>query len=179
MKKSSKIRQIFLAAIFLLALIGCSKGGNDTKPSNEYYLRATVGEKKIDFHMANFQLGESNGKITYVTVGGVETSPPSDGTLPPSGFDFSIWKLNGDITLGTYLTNIEEDMSATYFIYANKRQIFYDTISANDVFAVKIDAISKKGIKGSFSGTVRNETGEAIKVTDGYFNLPYQTIINP
>ncbi|BAV06449.1 hypothetical protein FLA_2468 [Filimonas lacunae] len=70
-------------------------------------------------------------------------------------------------------------MIARYAVQQPDGTLLYNTANSNDVFTVKIEAISQEGIKGTFSGTVRNLAGQAISITDGSFNLPYQTLINP
>jgi hypothetical protein len=57
--------------------------------------------------------------------------------------------------------------------------MLYNTSNARDVFTVKIDAISKDGIKGTFSGTLTNSAGASLSVKEGSFNLPYDQLVNP
>ncbi|MDQ1165484.1 hypothetical protein [Flavobacterium sp. SORGH_AS_0622] len=71
-------------------------------------------------------------------------------------------------------------MVARYAIQTPNGTILYNTRTADDIFTVKIESISKSGIKGTFSGKVRNmESGAVINITDGSFNLPYMDIVNP
>ncbi|MNT91977.1 hypothetical protein D3C72_2331680 [compost metagenome] len=71
-------------------------------------------------------------------------------------------------------------MVARYAVQTKDGTILYSTRTADDIFTVKIESISKSGIKGTFSGKVRNlDSGVAIEITEGTFNLPYLDIINP
>ncbi|WP_090496508.1 hypothetical protein [Pedobacter terrae] len=165
--------------IITICLSACSKedDGGGT-PSEDYYFRAKIGGKAVNFHSVNFQGGGDDNRFEHIVIGGDETSYSGSGPLPPS-LDFELWRLGGNITAGTYATPVEKDMIARYAIQKSDGTLVYNTSSSNDVFTVKIEAISKTGIKGAFSGTVRNSAGEAINITDGTFNLPYETIINP
>lgn len=128
--------------------------------------------------MASYQLGGDKGSIEFVTIGGTESSNPTDGVLA-NGFTFEIWRAGGSLNTGTYDVRTEEDMYVVYYLQSKNRTIEYDATWANDPFIVKIDAISKTNIKGSFSGTLRNELGQTISVTEGAFHLPNEVIINP
>ncbi|WP_343521962.1 hypothetical protein [Pedobacter sp.] len=164
--------------IIALCLSACSKDEGGDVAAGDFYLRATVGRKEVNFHNVNFQGGGNDSRFEHIVVGGYETSYPLSGPIPPS-LDFEIWRLGGNITAGTYATPAENKMIARYAIQKPEGTLLYNTSFADDVFTLKIEAISKSGIKGTFSGTVRNMAGEAISITDGTFNLPYQTVINP
>lgn len=161
-----------------ICLSACSKNddGGDV-PTGDYYLRAKVGGKAINFFKVNFQGGGNDNRIEHIVIGGHETSYPPSGPVSPS-LDFEIWKIGGNITPGTYATPAE-NMIARYAIQKSDGTLLYNTSYGDDVFTVKIETISKTGIKGTFSGTVRNLAGESISIADGAFNLPYETIINP
>lgn len=164
--------------VITICLSACSKEDDGAgAPSGDYYFRAKIGGKAINFHSVNFQGGGNDNRFEQIVIGGHEASDPPSGPVSPS-FDFEIWRVGGNITAGTYTTP-GENMIARYAIQKSDGTLIYNTSYGDDVFTVKIEAISKTGIKGTFSGTVRSLAGEAISITDGTFNLPYETIINP
>ncbi|GAA0886458.1 hypothetical protein GCM10009120_50570 [Sphingobacterium siyangense subsp. cladoniae] len=175
-----KLWAFLFTVVISLTFSACSKdedGGNDV--STDYYFRAAIDGRKVDFHTVNFQGGGNDNRWEHIVVGGYETSYPASGQPIPPSLDFEIWKLGGNIAEGTYSTPAEEKMIARYAVQTSDGTLLYNTSFANDVFTLKIESIGKQGIKGTFSGTVRNMAGTAISITDGSFNLPYQTIINP
>lgn len=184
--KATIVRQHLNSALAILCFIivsmclsACSKDDNGGgEPTGDYYFRAKIGGKAVNFHSVNFQGGGDDNRFEHIVIGGVETSYSASGPVPPS-LDFEIWRLGGNITAGTYATPVEKDMIARYAIQKTEGTLIYNTSYSDDVFTVKIEAISKTGIKGTFSGTVRNSAGEAIDITDGTFNLPHETTINP
>ncbi|WP_426328364.1 hypothetical protein [Pedobacter sp. R-06] len=184
--KAVFVRKLFNCALSTLCFMmiaicisACSKDdeGGGAVPG-DYYFRAKVGTKEINFHTVNFQGSGNDDRFEHIVVGGYETSYPLSGPVPPS-LDFEIWRLGGNIGVGTYATPAENKMIARYAIQKPEGTLLYNTSFADDVFTLKIEAISKSGIRGTFSGTVRNMAGEAISITGGTFNLPYQTVINP
>ncbi|MFH7015555.1 hypothetical protein [Flavobacterium sp. FlaQc-47] len=181
---STKAKFFFCITIIFLGLTACSKddgGGSDASTSKDYYFKASLDGRKIDFRVVKFQGGGNDNRFEQIVVGGYETSFPttSGATLPPS-LDFEIWNLGGNITAGTYTTPSELVMIARYAIQTKNGTLLYNTSYSDDLFTVKIEKISKEeGIKGIFSGTVRNFEGAPISVTDGSFNLPYDKLINP
>ncbi|QXU42875.1 hypothetical protein [Pedobacter sp. D749] len=184
--KASIVRQHLNSALAILCFIivsmclsGCSKDDNGGgEPTGDYYFRAKIGEKEVNFHNVNFQGSGDDNRFEHIVVGGYESSYPLSGPIPPS-LDFEIWRLGGNIAAGTYVTPAENKMIARYAIQKTEGTLLYNTSFSDDVFTLKIEAISKSGIKGAFSGTVRNSAGEAIEITGGTFNLPYETTINP
>ena len=176
-----KLRSVFLyLAVITLSISACKKdNGGGTNAANDYYFKASLDGRKINFHTVNFQGGGNDNRWEHIVIGGYETSyPASGGDVPPS-LDFEIWRLGGNITAGTYVTPAEPEMIARYAVQQPDGTLLYNTSYSDDVFTVKIEAISKDGIKGTLSGTVRSMAGQAIIITDGSFNLPYQTLINP
>lgn len=177
------MKTFFLSLYLVMAacsITACSKddGGGDS-PSSKYYFKATVGGRKIDFHSVIFQGGGNDDKWEHIVVGGVETSySTSGGPLPPS-LDFEIWRLGSNIGPGAYVNPVEPNMIARYAIQHPDGSQVYNTSYSDDAFTVNIEAISKSGIKGTFSGTVRSLAGEAISITEGSFDLPYETLVNP
>jgi len=172
---------VCLALVFLF-LSGCSKkdsGGGGTEQLDNYYFKATLDGRKINFRAANFQGGGNDDRWEHIVVGGFEGPWVPGDLIGPPGLSFEIWRLGGNIGTGAYSTPEEEKMTAKYNIQTANGTIIYNTYWADDKFNLKIDAISKKGINGSFSGTVRNEDGKAVKITEGSFNLPYEDLINP
>ncbi|MEH3112480.1 hypothetical protein [Pedobacter terrae] len=177
-KPLSNALAIFCFTMIAICLSSCSKNDDGgSAPTGDYYLRAKVGGKAINFYKVNFQGGGDDNRFEHIVIGGHETSYPASGPVSPS-LDFEIWKVGGNITPGTYATP-GENMIARYAIQKSDGTLLYNTAYSDDVFTVKIEAISKTGIKGTFSGTVRSLAGEAISITEGTFNLPYETIINP
>lgn len=174
---------IFLVILCFITLSVClsacsKKDDTGGAPTGDYYFRAKIGGKAINFHSVNFQGGGNDNRFEQIVIGGHEASDPPSGPVSPS-LDFEIWREGGNITAGTYATPAEKGMIARYAIQKSDGTLMYNTAIADDVFTLKIEEISKSGIKGAFSGTVRNRAGEAINITDGTFNLPYETIINP
>jgi len=172
---------VSLTLIFLF-VTGCSKKdaeGGGTEQSDDYYFKATLNGRKINYRAANFQGGGNDDRWEHIVVGGFEGPWVPGDLIGPPGLSFEIWRLGGNIGTGSYSTPAEEKMTAKYNIQTANGTIIYNTSWADDIFNLKIDEISKKGIKGSFSGTVRNEEGTAVKITEGSFNLPYEDLINP
>jgi hypothetical protein len=180
LKLLNSLSMLFYLAVLAISLSACSKDkGSGPQTTGDYYFRASLDGRKVDFHTANFQGSGDDGRFEHLVVGGYETSyPASGGPIPPS-LDFEIWRLGGNITTGTYSTPAEQKMIARYAVQNPDGTLLYNTSFANDVFTLKIETISKTGIKGTFSGTVRSMAGKAISITEGSFNLPYQTIVNP
>ncbi len=171
---------LMLLSIAALTFSSCSKDKGGAAPAQNYYFRANVGGKKIDFHTVNFQGGGNDDRWEQIVIGGYETSyPTTQGAQVPPSLDFEIWRLGGNIGPGTYATPAEQEMIARYAIQTKDGTQVYNTSNGDDVFTVNIETISKKGIKGTFSGTVRDINGNAISITEGVFDLPYETIVNP
>jgi len=176
------VQQLFYASAFILLFSACSSddGGSDENKS-DYYFRASVGGRKIDFRTAKFQGGGNDDRFEMIVVGGFDgPHPTKTGEVMPPSLDFEIWRVGGNITAGTYSTPAELEMMGRYAIQTKDGTILYNTATGDDLFTVKIESISKKGIKGIFEGTVRNvSSGETISITEGTFNLPYDEIVNP
>lgn len=169
----------FCLLVVTLCLNACSKDDGGAGPSSDYYFRATVGGKKIDFHTVNFQGGGNDDRWEHIVIGGYESSYPTSGGPVPPSLDFEIWRLGGNIGAGTYVNPAEPNMIARYAVQHPDGTEVYNTSYFDDAFTVKIDAISKEGIKGTCFGTLRSIDGVAISVTDGSFNLPFETLVNP
>jgi len=172
---------LFCLVLAGLILSACSKkngGSNSSQSSGEYYFRAKLNGTPKDFQTVKFQGGGNDNHWEHVVVGGYEASVTANsGALSPS-LDFEIWRVGGNIGTGTYVTTTEPQMISRYAVQTGNGTMLYNTINAKDVFTVKIDAISKDGIKGAFSGTLTNSTGVSISVKDGVFNLPYDKLVN-
>lgn len=180
-KTAGLLSMLFYVTISAIVFSGCSsdEGGADKTESN-YYFRATLDGRKVEFYTVNFQGGGNDNRFEHIVIGGYEAPFPKLGESLPPSLDFEIWKLGGDIKAGTYSTPTDEEMVARYAIQTPNGTIIYSTRTADDIFTVKIESISKSGIKGTFSGTVRNlDSGKAITITDGTFNLPDSDIVNP
>jgi len=179
-KTFKKAISVCLALIILL-LTGCDKkeAGRGAEQSDDYYFKATLGGRKIVYRAANFQGGGNDDRCEHIVVGGFEGPWIPGDPIGPDGLSFEIWRLGGNIGPGQYSTPAEKNMTAKYTIQTEGGTIIYNTYWADDLFNLKIDAISKQGIKGSFSGTVRNQEGKAVSITEGSFNLPYEDLINP
>ncbi|MCP2025263.1 hypothetical protein L1276_000403 [Flavobacterium sp. HSC-32F16] len=175
------VKQLFCILVLALLFSACSGDDNGSdKAASGYYFRASLDGRKIDFYTVNFQGGGNDNRFEQIVIGGYETPFPKIGELAPPSLDFEIWKLGGDIKPGTYSTPADEGMAARYAVQTANGTILYSTRTADDIFTVKIESISKSGIKGTFSGKVRNgDSGTAIEITEGTFNLPYLDIVNP
>ncbi len=169
----------FLLIVLSMGVSSCSKDDDISDHPQNYYFRASIDNRKVDFHSVKFQGGGNDNRWEHIVIGGNEKSTPTDGSLPSPSLDFEIWKQGGDIKAGTYATPAEEGMIARYAVQTNNGTLLYNTSVADDVFTVHIESISKDGIKGTFSGKLRSMEGQAIDVTEGSFNLPYDEIINP
>jgi hypothetical protein len=167
----------------LIALIfsSCSSDDNSTdNNTSNYYFKATLDGREINFYNANFQGSGNDGTFSHITIAGFEDHYPTAQGTAPNSLDFEIWRIGGDIKAGTYSTTTEPEMVSRYAVQIQGGTIVYSTQAFNDTFTVKIESISRNGIKGTFSGKLRNlNSGEAIEVTEGSFNLPYEDIINP
>ncbi|WP_146194602.1 hypothetical protein [Flavobacterium crocinum] len=175
------MKQFFSILVLTLLFFGCSSDDNGSDNSgSDYFFKATLDGRKIDFYDVNFQGGGNDNRFEHITVGGFEEPYPNKvGELIPPSLDFEIWRTGGDIKAGTYSTPTEPEMVARYAVQTTNGTIVYSTSTADDVFTLKIESISKNGIKGTFSGKVRNlDSGVAIEITEGTFNLPYEDIIN-
>jgi hypothetical protein len=181
-KTARFVKQLFYVSILTVLFSACSSSDSESNNNeSDYYFKATLDGRKINFYNANFQAAGNDNRFEYIILGGSEAPYPkiAGEQLPPS-LDFEIWKIGGNITAGTYSTPAELEMVARYAVQTANGTILYSTRAADDVFIVKIESISKNGIKGTFSGKVRNlESGVAVEVTDGSFNLPDSDIINP
>lgn len=177
--KSAFVRMWLYLTVITLGLSACSKDDGGGPGTKDYYFKASLNGRAINFHTVNFQGGGDDNRWEHIVIGGYETSyPTSGGSIPPS-LDFEIWKSGGNISAGTYATPAEEGMIARYAVQTADGTLLYNTSNADDIFTVKIEKISKEGIKGTFTGTVRSMAGASISVTDGSFNLPYETLVNP
>ncbi|MDQ1096758.1 MULTISPECIES: hypothetical protein [Chryseobacterium] len=171
---------IFLSLTFLgSGMISCSKDDDTAGDSGNYYFRAAIDGRKVNFHNAKFQGGGDDNRWEHIVIGGYENSYPTDGSLPSPSLDFEIWRIGGNISAGTYTTPAEEGMIARYAIQTKEETLVYSTSYGDDVFSVNIETISKEGIRGTLSGKLRSINGDVVNVTEGSFNLPYDTMINP
>jgi len=169
---------ILLLALTLLSFSACSndEGGGNT---SDYYFKATVDGREINFRSAQFQGGTGTDNIwEHVVVGADETTYTGSGPLPPS-LDFEIWDVGGNITPGTYATPADDRLIVRYAIQTPEGTIVYNTSMYDSPFKVTIEAISKDGIKGKMEGTLQNEQGEPRIITNGSFNLPFEELVNP
>jgi len=180
-----------LCRLFVYAIVptllfsACKKDKDAAAPGKgDYYFKATFNGKEQDFsHTANYQgMFSDDGRLVMIVVGGHTAGTSEGGSVAAPSFDFEIWRTNGNITAGTYDTRDEAEgvMISRYAIQSSGGTILYNTIPDGAYVTVKIDEISNKGIKGTLSGVIINEsTGESITVTNGSFNFPYETVINP
>ena len=179
----TKLSRFFLAILsvfFLISLGGCKKDSDGgAEEAKDYFFKATVGGKEINYYSVNFQGGGNDDRWEHIVIGGSESSLLNNPKQLPPRLDFEIWKQGGNIGVGTYSTPSEPLMIARYVVQTDQGSLIWNTSWADDVFTVKIEAISKQGIKGTFSGTVRNQAGQAVSITNGSFNLPYKDLVNP
>lgn len=173
------VKQFFYVSILAVLFSACSSDEKGSDENNsDYYFKAALDGRKINFYNVNFQGGGNDNRFEQIVIGGDET-PSKTGQLAPPSLDFEIWKLGGDIKAGTYSTPTDQEMVARYAVQTPNGTILYNTRAADDIFTVKIESISKSGIKGTFSGKVRNlDSGAVIEITEGTFNLPYLDVIN-
>jgi len=164
--------------ITTLALSGCTKKSEGSS-SGDYYFSAKLNGVKKDFFTVKFQGDGNDNRWEHIVVGGYESPLTGTNGKLSASFDFEIWLSGGNIGPGSYSTAALPNMISRYFVPKDNGQVGYNTLNGKDLFTVKIDAISKDGIKGTFNGTLRNSAGEAISVTDGSFNLPYDQLVNP
>lgn len=180
-KTARFVKQLFY--VFILAVFFSACSSNDSESDNnksEYYFKATLNGRKINYYDANFQFSGNDGRFEHITIGGFETPyPKTPGQLAPDSLDFEIWRTGGNIPAGTYSTPTEPEMVARYAVQKKDGTIVYSTLTADDVFTVKIESISEKGIKGTFSGKVRNNSGDVVEITEGSFYLPDSDLVNP
>jgi hypothetical protein len=169
---------ILVLVLTVLSFSGCSndEGGGNT---SDYYFKATVDGREINFRSAQFQGGTGDNNIwEHVVVGADETIYTGSGPLPPS-LDFEIWDVGGNVTPGTYTTPTDDRLIVRYAIQTPEGTIVYNTSMYDSPFKVTIEAISKDGIKGKMEGTLQNEQGETRIITNGSFNLPFEELVNP
>ncbi|MBB4802612.1 hypothetical protein HNP37_002687 [Flavobacterium nitrogenifigens] len=180
-KVASLIKQLFGILVLTFLFFACSSDDGGSDKTSDYYFKASLDGKKINFYNVNFQGGGNDNRFEHIVVAGFEAPYPTKigEQLPPS-LDFEIWRTGGDIKAGTYTTPQEPEMIARYAVQTANGTVVYNTSAADDIFTVKIESISKNGIKGTFSGKVRNlDSGKAIEIKEGTFNLPYEEIVNP
>ncbi|WP_289659184.1 hypothetical protein [Flavobacterium panacagri] len=174
-------KQLFCILGLTFLFVACSSDDSRSdQTESDYYFRASLDGRKVDFYDVNFQGGGNDNRFEHIVVGGFEAPYPTKvGDQIPPSLDFEIWRTGGDIKAGTYSTPTEPEMVARYAVQKQNGTIVYSTRTADDIFTLKIESISKNGIKGTFSGKVRNlDSGVAIEITEGTFNLPYEDIIN-
>lgn len=145
----------------------------------KYYLKTTIDESKLNYHMVSFQGGENENRLEYIFIGGLENSPSNNNSnINPPRIDFKISRLGGNIIAGSYSTTLEVDMLAHYFMQTPVVTSPYYTNWANDLFVFKIDTFSKQSISGSFSITEKNLSGKTININYEYSKLLYEEVIN-
>ncbi|MFB9107503.1 hypothetical protein [Flavobacterium gyeonganense] len=169
---------ILLLALSALIFSACSndEGGGNT---SDYYFKATVDGREINYHSAKFQGDGGTDNIwEHVVVGAHETSYTFNGPLPPS-LDFEIWYNGGNIEPGDYISPTDGRLIVRYAIQTSEGTNVYNTSWHDLPFKVTIEAISKEGIKGTMAGTLQNQQGETRIITNGSFNLPYDQLVNP
>lgn len=153
----------------------CSKKDDESPDlSKDYHFSASFDGRKVNLRVVKFQGGGNDNRWEQIVIGGNETSDVKSPSL-----DFEIWRLGGNISAGKYVTTSEPEMVVRYAIQQADGTMVYNTTNFDDVVTVNIETISKEGIKGTLSGTIRNMAGQAISITDGSFNLPYNILVNP
>lgn len=83
-KHLTGLSMLFYLTVIAISLSACSKdkGGGPETPG-DYYFRASVDGRKVEFHTANFQGSGNDGRFEHIVVGGYETSYPASGGPPP------------------------------------------------------------------------------------------------
>ena len=159
--KTERMSRLLLLFVFMSVVISCTKV-TDT-PAETYYIKAKFnGELKEFKKLLSAQRGINNGSIVHLVLGGSQNEGSGYPTL-----DLEIWDLTGNITTGTY-SEISKDVIARYSTDAFKR---HNSIGngAEDL-TITITEISATAIKGNFSGTITNDAGENILLTEGSFS---------
>jgi hypothetical protein len=153
--------KIVLFIILVTGCFSCSKV-SDT-PTETYYIKAKFnGELKEFKKLLSAQRGIDNGRIVHLVLGGSQ----NDGSGYPT-LDLEVWDLSGNITAGTY-SEISKDVIARYSTDAFKR---HNSIgNGAEDFTITITEITATAIKGNFSGTITNDAGEDILLTEGAFS---------
>lgn len=164
-KFTIKENKLFFLFLLLIISVSCRSDDKDDSKEMQYYLKANFnGQPKI------YQSIFSSGYSTY----GGGTQPTSinfqynlsakDGS-PYPGVYIGI-SANSALSVGTY----SEQFSAIDFEY-RKSQTNFSTASKflADDFTITILEYDGKTIKGTFSGTIQNDSGEKIVVDKGEF----------
>lgn len=173
-----KGRSQFMLAIGILLLVACGK--NDGKPTGineESFLICKINGKERKFNFAvnaNSQPADWN-KIHFVVIAGWETndidkSPSFDISLVlPDGAKETTYSVNGNTSL---------ELDGQYCVQRWDAGAHVDTDchmggrSDGTYFTLTITSLSRWGVKGKFSGLLRNGSS-FLKVTDGEFAAPY------
>ncbi len=153
--------KILLFFVLILSFYSCTKV-TDTPPET-YYIKAKLnGELKEFKKLLSAQRGIDNGRIVHLVLAGSQ----NDGSGYPT-LDLEVWDLPGNITAGTY-SEISKDVIARYSTDAFKR---HNSIGngAEDL-TITITEITATAIKGTFSGTITNDAGDNILLTEGAFS---------
>lgn len=182
-----KQRTFIYFAVMLINLYSCSSAdkGRDEHDLGNYHFKATVGGRKMNCNIAKFEGRVKDGCWEYIAVVGNEIR---DYSFPFFNFvpnysslflDFEICRHGGSIEPGSYSTQTEQGMVVRYGVDTPDGINIYGTDHAKDVFTVEIEKINKDGIKGTFSGMVRNGIGQPLFIVDGSFNVPHDMLVYP
>lgn len=161
------MKRILYSLLFGLVAFSCTKSKTEFPPE-EYYIRAKFdGQLKEFKELMSAQRGIDNGRIVHLVCGASQNKTSSYPSL-----DFEIWDLSGNISVGTY-SELNKDIISRYATDGFKR---HNSISnAAEDFQVVITEMTGEIVKGRFNGTITNDAGQDILITDGefYFRFDY------
>jgi hypothetical protein len=109
----------------------------------------------------------------YSTLGGV-TSLILEGVSTDLRDDFYLEILGASITTGTYATP-----TVVFEYYSNGTLLYHNDPAELNKFSVIITEIDGSGVSGTFSGEVKDSSGNVKNITDGKFTGKFNTVTVP
>lgn len=109
----------------------------------------------------------------YSTLGGV-TSLILEGVSTDLKDDFYLEILGASITAGTYATP-----TVVFEYYSNGTLLYHNDPAELNKFSVIITEIDGSGVSGTFSGEVKDSSGNVKNITDGKFTGKFITVPPP
>lgn len=176
MKKTMNLLFLFAVAITLAA---CSKsdGGNKSGDNGNYYFRFKMDgvQKEMPFKSANYSYVQSRKRHVKFALAGREKNtgespnPTLSMYIDAAIMDGDTWK-GADIVAGTYKGYQGENTTGEWGVVWNYNTNGLDGywIYEED-FVLNLQQVDKNTAKGTFSGTLKNDQGKLMKITDGTF----------